>query len=286
MKAAPPNGKGAPGAPATRVSPGGSVDKGSKGSIDKASMDKGSIDRASIDKGGAKGAKPAKTKVTPEQRKQMMVVGVSAAVVLVVGIGMFFYFNRKPAIDPGTRVNAPPVVMAKYITSADFDQLDFSRQYLYMKKLSDQKEELEAEYKAGKFAKADFEEVLAIIWLGKQFNKVDEFHALGPIDKKEYLDEVINKELIEQALEDLSGAPKDPNAPKRNKDKVRAIEDKMTDYHKRQYKGFHQALKDREKEREKENKGFRSATRPATRPAERAAPAEGAAAPVTPVTGK
>jgi hypothetical protein len=288
MKTAPPNGKSTPttvAAPAAnRVAAGGSVDKGpgsidkgtasidkksvDKNSVDRKSMDKGSLDKGSMDKAGktAKGKK----KMTPEQQKQMLVVVIAAVVVLAVGIGMFFYFHREPP-PHGKEIalNAAADKLEVFVASSTFDELPSYRQLLFIKAMSGKKKDFEANYKSGKINKHDFEEVLALCWLGKQFEHVSHYYALGEIDKKAFLDQLIDKNKIED-IEDRSKPKEDPQ---KSKEKIKAVVDKMPAPERNAFEGFRRAMKEREKDRIREDRNAAKAAKNAastTRPTGRA----------------
>ncbi|HEY7118150.1 MAG TPA: hypothetical protein VH475_16290 [Tepidisphaeraceae bacterium] len=277
MKSAPPNGKSAQAAPAVvaagggRASPtGGSVDrdrgsidkdKGSidKGSIDKRSIDKGSMDKGSVDKGGRKKKKP----MTAEQQKQLLVIGLAAAVVLAVGASIYAYFNyiAKPKGPP--RLNEPTAVIAPFVATNEFDKLPWDRQRLYIKELSGKRKDLEDDYKSGRLSKNQLEESLALVWLGKQFKHIDEYYSLGELDKKAFIDKLIDKDLADRAR---NGGKADTDEVDRDKKKVKSIVEKFPDAERRAYDGYRRALKDREKQRDKEAKAAAKAGKSTSRP--------------------
>src|SRR5690242_15767501 len=117
-----------------------------------------SMATASNGKAGTAGAtgKPlgrAKKPMTKEEQKQLAVVGVAAVVVALVGYWVYAYFhNTGRSGEP--RLNEPPVRIARFMGTGDFDQLPYDRQRLLMKDLSGKKKELEAEFRAGKLSKA------------------------------------------------------------------------------------------------------------------------------------
>jgi hypothetical protein len=237
--------------------------------------------KAGSAKAAAGATKPvgrAKKPMTAEEQKQLAVVGVAAVVVALVGYSIYVYFNNSGRSGV-PRLNEPPVRIARFIGTTDFDQLPYDRQRLYMKELSGKKKELETEFRAGKLKQDEWEDTLAVLWLGKQFKHIDHYHGLGPFDKKAYIDELIDDE-IKDDMED-AGKPKDD--VKRDKDKVKRIVARFPDQERRAYDAFRHALKEREKEREKEAKAAAraakaaAASRPATR--ENATAPAGTAAP-------
>jgi hypothetical protein len=240
MKTAPPNGKTASLASAgRRATAGGSVDK----PLSK-----------------------ARQPMTREQQKQVAVVAVAALVVGLVGYAIYAYFGRPRSGEP-PRLNEPPTKIARFIGTTGFDHLPYDRQRLYMKELGGKKKELEADFHAGKLTRHEWEDTMAILWLGKQFKHIDRYYSLGELDKKAYLDELINDE-IKDAVEDTA---KPKSAPKRDKDKVKTIVDRFPETDRRAYDNFRHVLKEREKERDKEAKAAAkaakaAATRPTTRP--------------------
>ena len=220
---------------------------------------------------GATSAKPlsrAKKPMTAEEQKQLAVVGVAAVVVALVGYSIYAYFSSASRSGGPPRLNEPPVKIARFIGTNDFEQLPYDRQRLYMKELSGKKKELETEFRAGKLTKAEWEDTMGVLWLGKQFKHIDHYQGLGPFDKKAYIDELIDDE-IKDDLED-AGKPKDD--VKRDKDKVKRLVARFPERERKDYDAFRHALKEREKEREKEAKAAAkaakaaaAASRPATR---------------------
>jgi hypothetical protein len=260
--------------PGGRVTPGGSVDK--KG----ASIDtKG----ASVDKpGGAKGAAAAggsklKKPITPEQRHQLMIVGIAAVVVLGVGYAIYAYFDYSRSKDAPPRLDAPGLTIAQYVSTPKFDQLPFNRQWLYMKELAGKRKDLEADYKAGKMTKEQLEDALAVGWLGNQLKHIDEYYSLGEIDRKNKLDKLLDKQLVDNTQKDEVS---------KDKAKVKSLVERFPDQHRRDYEAFRKALKEREKQRTQEAKAAAKAakatSRPTTRQADRPDPKAVPAATTTP----
>jgi len=243
MSSAPPNGKATQAASAT----------------DRATAAR----TPSVDK-PKPGAKTVKT-MTPEQRHQVKVISIALAVVALVGVGVYGYFNWRTIPGP-PRLNDDVDKLAKFTATHDFDQLPFDRQRLYMKNLGDKKKELEERFKAGRITKAEYEDALSIVWLGKQFKRIDKFHSLGELDKKYYLDNLLDDEAAEEAID------QPPDQVKRDKDKVKALVQRFPTNERNDFESFHKALKDRQKEREKQAKAAAKAARQAaTRPTSRAA---------------
>jgi len=262
--------------PGGRVTPGGSVDK--KG----ASVDKPGV---SVDKKGAKGAAAAggsklKKPITPEQRHQLMIVGIAAVVVLGVGYAIYAYFDYSRSKNAPPRLDAPTLTIAQFVATPKFDQLPFNRQMLLMKELAGKRKELEAQFKEGKLTKEQLEDALAVGWLGNQFKHIDEYFSLGEIDRKNKLDKMIDHQLVENVNE-----PKDEIS--KDKTKVKSLIERFPDQHRREYDTYRKALKTREKERAQEQKAAaraaKATSRPTTRPGERpdtkAAPAATTPAP-------
>jgi hypothetical protein len=123
-----------------------------------------------------------------------------------------------------------------------------------------------AEYKAGKLTPQQWQETMAVLWLGKQFKRIDRYNSLGNLDKKIYLDELINDEI----RDDIEDAAKPKGTLKRDKEKAQRVVARFPEAVRVDYEKFRHALKQREKEREKEAKAAKkaakaAATRPTTR---------------------
>ena len=219
---------------------------------------------------GGASAKPmsrAKKPMTAEEQKQLAVVGVAAVVVALVGYSIYAYFSSSSRSGGPPRLNEPPVKIAKFIGTADFELLPYDRQRLYMKELSGKKKELETEFRAGKLTKAEWEDTMGVLWLGKQFKHIDHYHGLNAFDKKAYIDELIDDDI----KDDVEDAAKPRDAAKRDKDKIKRIVARFPEAERKSYDAFHHALKEREKERQKEAKAVAreakaaAASRPTTR---------------------
>lgn len=210
----------------------------------------------------------ARRQMTADERKQLAVVGVAAVVVVLVGYSIYAYFNYAGRSGGAPRLNEPPVRIARFIGTGEFDQLPYDRQRLYMKELSGKKKELDAEYRAGKLGRPEWEDTLAVLWLGKQFKHIDHYHGLGALDRKAYLDELIDDEI----KDDIEDAARPRGAAKRDKEKVKRIVERIPDAERKAYDTFRHALKEREKERQKEAKAAAkagkaaAASRPLSRP--------------------
>jgi hypothetical protein len=234
----------------------------------------------SFDKPGAKPA--AKPRMTAEQQKHYLVMGIAAAVVLGVGAIMFFYFY-KPATGGEPRLNQPVEKVVQFISTSDFDKLDFDRKKIWMKELSGKKKELLELEKAGKMTRKELEDVLAVAWLGKQFKRVQKYNSMGDLDRKDYLDDILNDK-------DADGK-KLPDEPDENKDRVKQLEETFPAFERNEITSFRKALKDREKDRKKERKKIKkemaaAAHSPTTRPTTRVGEKPPGTAPAAHPSGK
>jgi hypothetical protein len=201
------------------------------------------------------------------KRRQMLLAGGAVAVV-VVAAAIYAYVAYAGRSSGPPRLNAPPVAIAKFIGTPEFDQLPFDRQRLYMKEVGGKKKDLEAEFKAGRLSREEWKDTLAVLWLGKRFKQIDRYNSLGPYDKKAYLRELADEDI----KDDLEDDAKPKGTPKRDKDKVKALIERFPDADRRAYEGFHKAYKDMQKEREEEAKAAKkaakaAATQATTRPA-------------------
>lgn len=248
----------------------------------KGRVDPGSIDKpGSLDKPGSNPAAKAKPKMSAEQQKHYVVMGIAIAVVLGVGASMFFYFH-KPATGGEARLNDPPEKIIQFISTNEFDKLDFDRKKLWMMQLAGKKREVLEMEQSGKLSRKQLEDVLAIVWLGKQFKHSEKYNSLGDLDRKDMLDGILD----DNEKDKLTKKKGDPEPDKK---RVKELEETFPGYERNQITGFRQALKDREKERKNEahkiRKGTppaRGATRPTSRPGERPDTAAPAAHPATP----
>jgi hypothetical protein len=227
----------------------------------------GSTPKTAAMAGGSKAPARIKRPITAEQKRQVAVVGVAALVVLLVGYSIYAYFAHVNRSAAPPRLNAPPTAIARFVGTPSFDQLPYDRQRLYMKELSGKKHELEADFKAGKLTPQQWQDTLAILWLGKQFKHIDHYNSLGNLDKKIYLDELINDEI----KDDIEDASKPRGTLKRDKDKAQRIVARFPEAVRVDYERFRHVLKEREKERDKEAKAAKkaaktAATRPTSRP--------------------
>jgi hypothetical protein len=219
--------------------------------------------------GGAKPTGRVRRPVTAEQKKQIAVVAVAAVVVLLIGYSIYAYFDHVNRSAAPPRLNAPPGTIARFVGTANFDQLPYDRQRLYMKELSGKRDQLEAEYKAGKLTPQQWQDTMAVLWLGKQFKRIDRYNSLGNLDKKIYLDELINDEI----RDDIEDAAKPKGTLKRDKEKAQRIVARFPEATRVDYERFRHALKQREKERDKEAKAAKKAAKAAaTRPTTRGTP--------------
>lgn len=224
-------------------------------------------------KGGAAGpgaaAKPARS---PEQTRNLALVGAVAALVLLLAAGVVYYFSalRGPTYGEPP-LNGEPREMAAFAASSKFEALEFDRQRLWMKTIGDKKKEIEQLFADGKVTRDQYEDALAVVWLGKQFNHVDKYFSMRhELDRKQYLDELIDKDMKEDALK-----PKDKSAPKRDPKKIKAIVERFPAEQRTEYEQFRKALDRREKELDKEAKAKRkeqekaAQSRPTSRPTTR-----------------
>jgi hypothetical protein len=207
--------------------------------------------------------------ITAEQKKQIAVVAVAAVVVLLVGYSIYAYFDHVNRSAAPPRLNQPPATIARFVGTSNFDQLPYDRQRLYIKELSGKRHELEADYKAGKLTPQQWQDTLAMLWLGKQFKHIDHYNSLGNLDKKIYLDELINDEV----KDDIEDASKPKGTLKRDKEKAQRVVARFPEAVRVDYERFRHVLKEREKERDREAKAVKKAAKAAaTRPTTRGTP--------------
>jgi hypothetical protein len=257
MSTAASNGKTQTAAQAPRVNPGGSVDKPA----------------------AKPGGKPAPKAMTPEQKKQVTIIGSVVAIVVAIAVGIFFYFHKSDNLGSGQRLNAPLPNLTAYMASNEFDKLDFDRKKLYIKELAGKKKEVDELHKSSRLSDVQYKEVQALMWIGKQFKHVEKYNSLGGLDRKDMLDEIIDDNKRDPK-------PKDVEREKR----VKTLEEAFPSEEKDQVRIFRQALKDREKERKLEDIRIKreaatrksTTTRPTTRPIERPAGVVPTAKPATP----
>ena len=229
----------------------------------------GRVNPGSVDKPAAKPGPKGKPPMTPEQKKHVIVIGVALAVVLVTGAAIFAYFNTRNA-DRTPRINAPIDQMVPFISTNEFDKLEFDRKKLYWKELADKKKELDEMHKTGKISDKQYADVLAVVWLGKQFKHIEKYNALGELDKRDYLDKIID--------ENIENGPKVKGVIEKDQKRVDALKETFPEHERKQIDAFRQALKEREKQRHREDQEIKkkaaaaaraAATRPTSRPAEK-----------------
>jgi hypothetical protein len=227
----------------------------------------------SVDKPAAKAAPKAKPKMTAEQQKHYLVIGIALAVVAGVGALIFGYFYKAPT-GGAPRLNEPPAKIVSFINTNDFDKLDFDRKKLYMIMLAGKKKEIIEMEKSGQMNRKQLEDVLAVVWLGKQFKHVEKYNSLGALDRKDMLDEMIDEDKMH---------PHVKTDPEANKKRVKELEETFPAYERQQIAMFRQALKEREKERKNEDRQIKKTAPPAhsttSRPAARVGDAPASAHP-------
>jgi len=227
----------------------------------------------SIDKPAAKpAAKPKPKEMTPEQKKIWLIGSVAVAVVLGMGALIFAYFH-KPGPETGTRLNAPVQNLVAYMSTGEFDKLDFDRKKLYIKEIAGKKKEIEQLFDSQKITEAQFKEVLSLAWIGKQFKHVEKYNSLGNLDRIEMLDEIIIENIKDKAWE--KEHPKPPGYPTKDPKRIKAIEQTFPSYDRDQISRFRQALNEREKVIKHEDRNIgkegranaaHATTRPTARP--------------------
>jgi hypothetical protein len=226
--------------------------------------------KPSVDKPAA--AKPGvKPKLSDKDRKKLM-VGIACLVVGLCVMSVYGYFNwmKKPKYTEPP-LNADSLTITKFATTPEFDALSFDRQLIWMNRVGDKKKEMDELFRSGKMSQEQYQDAKSISWLGKRFKHIAEYYSRPEIRRKEYLDELINKDIIdEQEEKKLAETEK---LPPRDKERVKLLVNKFPEERRQAYNAFKKALNDREKEREKEakaaEKAAKAATRPATRPTER-----------------
>src|SRR5206468_24343 len=97
-----------------------------------------------------------------------------------------------PATGGEARLNDPTDKVIEFINTNEFDKLDFDRKKLWMMQLSSKKREILEMEKSGKMNRKQLENVLAIVWLGKQFKHSEKYNSLGDLDRKDMLDGILD----------------------------------------------------------------------------------------------
>jgi len=198
------------------------------------------------------GAKTKQTGMTPDQRRQVTIIGIAAVVVLGMGAAIFAYFN-KTEVDPMPRINGGLDQIVPFVASRQFEKMDFDRQVLYWKELAGKKKEIEAMYKAGSISKDQYREVLSVTWIGNRYKWVQKYFSLGPLDQKDLIDQYLDRE--------GSQAPKVPGAILKDDNRIKALIETFPAEVRQKFEQFHQAINDRKKERKAEDKAIKQAAK-------------------------
>jgi hypothetical protein len=159
------------------------------------------------------GGKPSAGK-QPITKKQILIL-CSIAGVIAVGVGAWFLWKRTRPQMP--RLDAPTPVLAKYVTTEDFEKQPFDMQVQFMKQLDarnkrDKKDsnagkELDKAFSEGRITETDYRGALQMAWFGKHLAKVDKYAVQGGPQKQAYLEELILEQIKEKELEKTNPKP-------------------------------------------------------------------------------
>src|SRR5438105_7202100 len=127
-------------------------------------------------------------------RRWMVVAAAFVVVAATVGIVIASRGGAEPRLNEGT------TVLAKFVSTKDFDRLPFEKQRLYYKVLDDRGKELDDAFKQGRLTEAEYRNALEAAWLGKHLNRVEKYFALAPGSARaNYINQLVTKKVKKDA---------------------------------------------------------------------------------------
>lgn len=134
--------------------------------------------------------------------RRFWIIGSGAALVLVALI-IFLVLSRR---DAEPRLNDTTAVLAKFVTSKQFDAMPYEKQRLYYKVLDDRADEIDQLFKQGKLTDSDCRAALEAAWLGKHINRVEKYVSLPAGNARaNYIAQLLTKKAKKDAVKAKDG---------------------------------------------------------------------------------
>ena len=149
------------------------------------------------------------TGLAAQLTRRNLIIGGSAAAVLVLLIGLFAW---KPWSATGPRLNSDPGVIAKYAASSSLRRLPFEQQRQYMEVLDEKDKAVEQAYDEGRLTDQEFRRALQLAWYGEHLKKMDKFFSKPPTMRLAYLDSQVDKKIRKKKKNKGGPKPDDSSA--------------------------------------------------------------------------
>jgi hypothetical protein len=150
-------------------------------------------------------------------------------------------------------------VLAKFVSSKDFERLPFEKQRLYYKVLDDRGNELDDAFKQGRVTEGEYRNALEAAWLGKHLNHVEKYFSLAPGSARaNYIDQLVTKKVKKDA-KNGKDENVDPDDPRVDETAAELRTELWPSNVRTQWEQFHNVYHQEKKLREK------AATRPGTK---------------------
>ena len=134
--------------------------------------------------------------------RRLWIIGSGAALVLAALIVLLVLSRR----DTEPRLNDTTAVLAKFVTSKQFDAMPYEKQRLYYKVLDDRADEIDQLFKQGKLTDADYRAALETAWLGKHINRVEKYVSLPAGNARaNYIAQLLTKKAKKDAAKMKNG---------------------------------------------------------------------------------
>jgi hypothetical protein len=144
--------------------------------------------------GGAKAGEPPAAPdpaAAAARRKQTILIGAGALVVLLLGVFVYMKFLR-PVDAP--RLNSDPFVIGKFTATSGFDRLPFEKKWQYYELMDEKKAALRTAYTEGKMSDDEYRTALQSAWYGKHLARMRNYFEKTPgRDREAYLDKQVLK---------------------------------------------------------------------------------------------
>ena len=222
----------------------------------------------------AASGKPVLSQAAANKRRNL-IIGLIALCLLAIAAGGFYLWIK---FKEPPRFNAPIATLARFITEPAFNELPFDRRELYIQKLDDRNDELEAAWETGKLSDQEYKSALEMAWFAPHLQDMRDYHQIPTQEEKnKMLDRLLDEKKRAKNKTPGANAPKTgastPAAsarpkPKRDEIQEREIPQKWPEADRVRWARFRESLRQRDNERDKAKKAAeKAAKQAATMPA-------------------
>jgi hypothetical protein len=157
--------------------------------------------------GGAKEPGMPPGKEDAARRQRLLIAGIAGGAVV---LGLVLLLVLRPWQKPPPKLGGEPSKLGEFVSTSDFQKMNFEKREIYMKMISAKKDEIAKAYAEGRLSIEDYQKSLLAAHLGKRLDDMRKYFAkpMGA-ERIKYLDKQLVKKDTKREARD-----RDPEAKK------------------------------------------------------------------------